>query len=129
MLYRKWCKKGECGRKVVFSGNGNADFSQWITNALWSDFVTAAVRTGGPDSGAAGLSALIIPLTARGVTRRRLYNSGVSASGSTYIEFDEVEVPVENLIGGPAGVGQGFRMVMTSMCFYECLCGLKKGIE
>lgn len=96
---------------------------------MWSDFVTAAVRTGGPDSGAAGLSALIIPLTAKGVTRRRLYNSGVSASGSTYIEFDEVEVPVENLIGGPAGVGQGFRIVMTSTCFHKCLSSFIEDIQ
>lgn len=81
---------------------------------MWSDFVTAAVRTGAPESGAAGLSGLIISLKSEGVTCRRLYNSGVSASGSTFIEFNDVKVPVENLIGGPKGVGQGFRMIMTS---------------
>lgn len=87
---------------------------KWITNALVCDFVTAAVRTGPAESGAAGLSALIIPLKANGVTCKRLYNSGVSASGSTFIEFDDVHVPVENLIGGPGGVGRGFQMIMTN---------------
>ena len=39
-------------------------------------------------------------------------NSGVNASGSTYIEFDDVEVPLENLIGVE---NQGFKYIMSSM--------------
>ncbi|KAJ5611082.1 hypothetical protein N7510_007801 [Penicillium lagena] len=46
---------------------------KWITNGLWADYCTAAVRTGGP--GRSGISLLVIPLTAPGVTRRRMYNS------------------------------------------------------
>jgi len=38
-------------------------------------------------------------------------NSGVTASGSTFIEFDDVEVPVENLLGQENG---GFKYVMTN---------------
>jgi alkylation response protein AidB-like acyl-CoA dehydrogenase len=53
---------------------------KWITNGMWADYCTAAVRTGGPGKG--GISALVIPLTAKGVTRRRIVNSGVSASGT-----------------------------------------------
>lgn len=55
---------------------------KWITNGLWADYCTAAVRTGG--SGINGISALVIPLDNPGVTRRRMYNSGVAASGSTH---------------------------------------------
>ena len=91
---------------------------KWITNALWSNFVVAAVRTGSEASGAAGLSALIIPLDAPGVTCRRLHNSGVSASGSTFIEFDDVKVTFDNLLGGEAGLGKGFKMVMSSEWFH-----------
>lgn len=98
---------------------------KWITNALWSDFIVAAVRTGSEDSGAAGLSALIIPLNAPGVTRRQLHNSGVSASGSTFVEFDEVQVPRENLLGGEPGLGQGFKMVMSSMCWVRIQRGFQ----
>jgi alkylation response protein AidB-like acyl-CoA dehydrogenase len=46
---------------------------------MWADYCTAAVRTGGPGKG--GISALIIPLNSKGVTRRKILNSGVSASG------------------------------------------------
>ena len=52
---------------------------KWITNGIWADYCTAAVRTGG--SGRGGISMLVIPLKAPGVTRRRMHNSGVNASG------------------------------------------------
>lgn len=39
-------------------------------------------------------------------------NSGVMSSGSTFIEFDDVEVPAENLIGTE---NEGFKYVMSSM--------------
>jgi alkylation response protein AidB-like acyl-CoA dehydrogenase len=82
-----------------------------ITNALWADYVTAAVRTGKPGNQASGISVLVIPLTVPGITRRRIYNSGVAASGSTFIEFDNVKVPVSNLLGKE---NQGFQIIMSS---------------
>ncbi|WEW57687.1 hypothetical protein PRK78_003154 [Emydomyces testavorans] len=82
---------------------------KWITNGIFADYCTAAVRTGGP--GRKGISLLIIPLKYKGVTRRRMYNSGVNASGSTFLEFDSVEVPVENLIGKE---NEGFKYIMSS---------------
>ncbi|KAF4972232.1 hypothetical protein FSARC_1129 [Fusarium sarcochroum] len=82
---------------------------KWITNGIWADYCTAAVRTGGP--GQSGLSVLIIPLDSPGVKRRKLFNSGVAASGSTYLEFDDVKVPVENLLGKE---NQGFRIIMSN---------------
>lgn len=57
---------------------------KWITNGIWADFCTAAVRTGGPGKG--GISLLVIPLKAPGVTRQRMHNSGVNASGR-YFDF------------------------------------------
>lgn len=62
------------GDKYIVNGN-----KKWITNGIWADYCTAAVRTGGP--GQKGISVLVIPLTAAGVTRKKLYNSGVSSSG------------------------------------------------
>lgn len=86
--------------------NGN---KKWITNGIWADYVTAAVRTGGP--GAAGVSLLIIPLKVQGVSTRQMFNSGVGASGSTFITFDDVRVPVENLINQE---NRGFEVIMSN---------------
>ncbi|KAJ5406015.1 hypothetical protein N7465_007299 [Penicillium sp. CMV-2018d] len=82
---------------------------KWITNGIFADYCTAAVRTGG--EGTQGISALIIPLKAPGVTCKKIENSGVHASGSTYIEFDQVEVPVANLLGVE---NKGFPVIMNN---------------
>ncbi|EPS41635.1 hypothetical protein H072_4462 [Dactylellina haptotyla CBS 200.50] len=90
----------------VYVVNGT---KKWITNGIWADYCTAAVRTGGPNHG--GISLLVIPLTAKGVTRRRMENQGVHASGSTFLSFEDVEVPIENLIGRE---NQGFPLIMSN---------------
>ncbi|KAI5297917.1 hypothetical protein KEM55_004070 [Ascosphaera atra] len=98
-------KKTGDGKFYVVNGS-----KKWITNGIWSDYATTAVRTGGP--GTKGLSFLLIPLSnTPGVTRRRIKVTGSSSSGTTFIELDDVKVPVENLIGQE---GHGMRYIMTN---------------
>jgi alkylation response protein AidB-like acyl-CoA dehydrogenase len=69
-----------------------------ITNGIWSHYATMAVRTGA--QGAAGLSLLVVPLLGQpGVTMRRMKTSGGTTSGTTFIDLEDVRVPIENLIG------------------------------
>jgi acyl-CoA dehydrogenase len=57
-----------------------------------------AVRTGG--SGAKGLSLLVVPLLDYpGVSMRRMKTTGGITSGTTFIDLEDVKVPVGNLIG------------------------------
>jgi alkylation response protein AidB-like acyl-CoA dehydrogenase len=56
---------------------------KWITNGIWADYCTAAVRTGGKGRG--GISLLVVPLKTKGVTSRRMENSGVNASGQSAV--------------------------------------------
>ena len=98
-------KKTADGKHYIINGE-----KKWITNGFWSDYSAMAVRTGGP--GASGLSMIVCPLKGYpGVTMRRLKVSGQIAAGTTYIELDDVKVPVENLIGTE---GMGMRYVMTN---------------
>ncbi|CAG8957367.1 hypothetical protein HYFRA_00010793 [Hymenoscyphus fraxineus] len=92
------------GNKYLVNGS-----KKWITNGIWADFCTAAVRTGGP--GAKGISLLIIPLSSPGVKRRRMHNSGVNASGSTFITFEDVLVPTSNLLHIE---NRGFEVIMSN---------------
>ena len=81
-----------------------------ITNGIWSDYSAMAVRTGG--SGAGGISMLVVPLKDYpGVNMRRLKVGGQVSAGTTFIELDDVKVPVENLIGEE---GSGMRYIMTN---------------
>lgn len=81
-----------------------------ITNGIWADYSAMAVRTGGPGPG--GISMIQVPLKGYpGVTMRRLKVAGQISAGTTYIELDDVKVPVENLIGEE---GLGMKYVMTN---------------
>ncbi len=77
-----------------------------ITNGVFADYFTVAVRTGG--KGAAGLSLLLVEREFAGVTTRQMNCQGVWSSGTTYITFEDVKVPVANLIGKE---GEGFKYV------------------
>ena len=96
--------KSADGRVYVVSGE-----KKWITNGVWADFATMVVRTGGP--GPEGISLLVVPLDSLGVKRRRLDVMGQRAGGTTYIELDDVRVPVENLVGEE---GKGMLYTMTN---------------
>jgi len=87
------------GKHYIVNGE-----KKWITNGIWSDYFTTAVRTGGP--GMNGVSLLLIERSFGGVSTRKMDCQGVWSSGTTYITFEDVKVPVENLIGKE---NQGFR--------------------
>ncbi|OAX85363.1 hypothetical protein ACJ72_00252 [Emergomyces africanus] len=97
--------KSADGKHYIINGT-----KKWITNAIWADYTTMAVRTGGPGPG--GLSLVIVPLKNHpGVNMRRLYVAGQTAGGTTFIELDDVKVPVENLVGEE---GMGMKYIMTN---------------
>lgn len=92
------------GKHYIVNGE-----KKWITNGLLSDYFTVAVRTGG--NGMNGVSLLLIEKTMPGVETRQMKCMGVFASATTYVTFEDVKVPVENLIGKE---NQGFRVIMTN---------------
>jgi len=84
--------------------NGSKTF---ISNGVYSDFIVAAVRTGG--EGASGVSLVIIDRDMPGVSSNKLKKLGWHASDTGEIHFDDVKVPVENLLGEE---GRGFAYIM-----------------
>ena len=92
-------KLTEDGKHYIVNGE-----KKWITNGIWCDYFSTAVRTGGP--GASGVSMLLIERDLGGVSTRRMDCQGVWSSGTTYVTFEDVKVPVENLIGKE---NQGFK--------------------
>jgi len=99
---RTSAKKSPCGKFYIVNGE-----KKWITNGVFADYFTTAVRTGG--EGAMGVSLLLIERTFPGVKTKQMNCAGVWASGTTYITFEDVKVPVENLIGVE---NEGFKCIM-----------------
>ena len=83
---------------------------KWITGCMWAHYFTLAVRTGG--AGAAGLSLLLVDADAPGVRTRRMATQGGRAHNTGWVTFENVRVPLGNLIGKQ---GQGMRYLMVNL--------------
>ncbi|MEW2385007.1 acyl-CoA dehydrogenase family protein [Micromonospora sp. NPDC047707] len=82
----------------------------YITSGHRADFVTTAVRTGGP--GAGGISLLVVEKGAPGFTvGRRLEKLGWHCSDTAELSFADVRVPVTNLVGAE---NTGFLAIMRN---------------
>lgn len=80
----------------------------FITSGWRADFVTTAVRTGGP--GHAGISLLVIERDTPGFTRsRKLAKMGWHCSDTAELSFVDASVPARNLVGAENG---GFVLLM-----------------
>ena len=87
--------------------NGSKIF---ISNGARADFVTLAVRTGGPGPG--GLSLVVCPTAIKGFSVGRRLEKVDQHSGDTVeLFFDDVRIPRKNLIGDE---GRGFRYIMQA---------------
>ncbi|MEV4418396.1 acyl-CoA dehydrogenase family protein [Patulibacter sp. NPDC049589] len=84
----------------------------FITNGFNADLVVAAVRTG--DSGShRDISVLVIEADTPGFSRgRNLDKLGLHSQDTAELFFQDLRVPVENLIGEE---GQGFRYMMQRL--------------
>ncbi len=81
----------------------------FITSGMRADYITVAVRTGGP--GASGVSLLLVETDRPGLTRTPLKKMGWWASDTATLHFDGMRVPAGNLLGQE---GQGFRVIMQN---------------
>lgn len=84
--------------------NGSKTF---ISNGVLSDYIVAAVRTGG--SGHQGISMMIIERDRPGVSATALNKLGWHASDTGEIAFSDVRVPKDNLLGAK---NAGFLYIM-----------------
>ena len=91
----------------------------FITSGMRADWITMAVRTGAPGDeaagasrqGAGGISMLLVPGDAPGLTRSRLDKMGWLCSDTAHLRLDQVRVPLDHLIGEQGG---GFRIIMSN---------------
>ncbi len=102
----------------------------FITSGMRADYITVAVRTDPQSQGPSGISALLIEGDMPGLSRTKLDKMGWWASDTAHLRFDNVRVPVANLIGAE---NAGFKVFMNNFnserlgmsaqaCAYAQLC-------
>lgn len=75
------------GKHYIINGT-----KKWITNGVWCDYFVTGCKTD------KGLSVILIE-RGPGVETKAIKTSYSPAAGTTFITFDNVKVPVENLLG------------------------------
>jgi alkylation response protein AidB-like acyl-CoA dehydrogenase len=99
--------------------NGSKTF---ITNGYNCDLVVLAVRTGSTEDRARGVSLLAVEAGTPGFTRgRKLHKVGQPEADTAELFFDNVRVPVENLLGDE---NRGFPAMMTRLAQERLSCAL-----
>lgn len=83
----------------------------FITSGVRADWLTVAVRTDLKNKGPMGISMVMVPGDAAGLSRSALKKMGWLCSDTAQIRFDGVRVPVSNLVGDE---GSGFKMILTN---------------
>ncbi|MDA8852947.1 acyl-CoA dehydrogenase family protein, partial [bacterium] len=82
----------------------------YITGGMKANWFTTAVRTG--EGAGGGLSVLLIPADSQGVSRTSLdRKQGWWCGDTATIYFDDVRVPVENIIGEE---NRGFKVILKN---------------
>lgn len=93
----------------TYTVNGSKTF---ITNGINSDVVVTAVKTN-PEERHSGMSLMVIEDGMEGFTRgRNLDKVGLHAQDTAELFFDDVQVPVENLLGEE---GEGFLHLVHNL--------------
>ncbi|WP_300568047.1 acyl-CoA dehydrogenase family protein [Flavobacterium sp.] len=98
-------KKGD---KYVINGS-----KTFITNGIYADYYVVAAKTS-PELGNKGISMFLVDTSLKGISATKLDKLGWRASDTAEIAFDNVEVPLENLMGEE---GKGFPYIMQHFAF------------
>ncbi len=88
--------------------NGSKTF---ITNGYYGDFFITTVKTN-PEKGSKGISLILIERSTPGVSSSKIEKMGWHASDTAELRFDNVKVPIKNLIGEE---GAGFSYLMDGL--------------
>lgn len=92
--------------------NGSKTF---ITNGWHADLVIVVAKTD-PAAGAKGTSLLLVERGMPGFQKgKRLKKLGLKAQDTSELFFDNVRVPADQLLGGPAFEGRGFICLMEQL--------------
>ena len=91
----------------------------YVTNGGFAGMMTVLARTPGLGGARAGTSLLLVDPSWPGVQRgREEYKMGLKGSSTVTIAFDDVEVPMDHILGEP---GKGLENFQRALCWGRTL--------
>ena len=96
------------GNEYIINGS-----KAFISGAGSTDVLVLMARTGDASSGAAGISAFVVPANAEGVSYgKKEEKMGWNSQPTRVINFDKVRIPASHLLGKE---GEGFKIAMKGL--------------
>jgi len=105
-------KKGD---KYIINGS-----KTFITNGIYSDYLVVAAKTN-PENKHKGISIFLVNRDTKGITSTKLDKLGWRASDTAEIAFDNVEIPIANLMGEE---NAGFGYIMQHFALERLIMGI-----
>ncbi|KAK5461184.1 hypothetical protein LTS15_003247 [Exophiala xenobiotica] len=96
---RTTARKSEDGKHYIINGT-----KKWITNGMFADYFVTGCKT------EKGFSVILVPRDDN-IETKRIKTSYSTAAATTFIEFDNVKVPVNHLLGKE---DDGFIVIMSN---------------
>src|SRR5699024_6052587 len=103
------------GNKYILNGS-----KTFITNGIYSDYLIVAAKTD-TENAHKGMSIFVIDRDTPGISATKLDKLGWRASDTAEIALDNVEVPMENLMGEE---GKGFPYIMQHFALERLVMGI-----
>jgi alkylation response protein AidB-like acyl-CoA dehydrogenase len=103
------------GDKYIINGS-----KTFITNGVYSDYLIVAAKTN-PSEGNRGISIFLVDRNTPGVSATKLDKLGWRASDTGEIAFDNVEIPLSNLMGEE---NKGFNYIMQHFASERLIMGI-----
>jgi alkylation response protein AidB-like acyl-CoA dehydrogenase len=94
------------GRSIVING-----FKRWCTGADWADYIYCLVKSDQEAPRYENLSFVLVPPTTPGTRIHPIEHSNLRYTLSSDVIFEDVSVPIENLVGGEQAWNKGWRML------------------
>jgi alkylation response protein AidB-like acyl-CoA dehydrogenase len=97
----------EAGGRVIINGT-----KRWVTGARIADVIYTLVRSGPKEDRYRNLSMVLVPTDTPGLSIVDIDHLGLRYAATTDVVFDNVIVPLANVVGGPACWNKGWPMLV-----------------
>jgi alkylation response protein AidB-like acyl-CoA dehydrogenase len=99
-------RRSEDGKHLVLNG-----FKRWCTGADWADYIYCLVKSDAEAPRYRNLSLVLVPRGLPGMSVHPIEHANLRYTLSCDVLFEDVQVPIENLVGGEPGWNNGWSLL------------------
>jgi alkylation response protein AidB-like acyl-CoA dehydrogenase len=94
------------GDELIINGS-----KRWCTGADWADYIYCLINTAPSAPKREALTFVLIPGKSAGLSTTPIEHANLRYTASCDVHFDDVRVPLDAVVGGPARLNKGWGML------------------